>query len=192
MRDSQCFPGLHTWDQMEAGFGNLKLTSPLSDAALSHNSPHWFYGPLRPQRHIFYFPQIYNQVMISRGLPLGHMTLGTGIREKSLMSVQQGRRPYYQATQMSVPECSGVSALATGGVFGFTFRKTSRSSHKIWKSNPNPRQIFLYTKSWSSGKNESFCNPAEASKSTPAQYRLCPMVMPGLLHQQQLKTRGVP
>lgn len=82
MRDSQCFPGLHTWDQMEAGFGNLKLTSPLSDAVLSHNSPHWFYGTLRPQRHIFYFPQIYNQLMISRGLPLGHMTLGTGIREK--------------------------------------------------------------------------------------------------------------
>lgn len=50
-----------------------------------------------------------------------------------------------QATQISLSECSRVSALAAGGCSCFTFGKTSRSFHKIWKSNPNPRQLFVYT-----------------------------------------------
>lgn len=125
--------------------------------------------------------------MISRGLlPLGHMTLETG-----LMSVRQGRGLHCQATQISLSERSRVSALATEGCFGFTFGKTSRSFHKIWKSNPNPRQISVYILSPGAlGRMRTSAILAEASRSTASQDRLCPAVTHRLLNQQRVKNKG--
>lgn len=61
---------------MDGGLGNPKLMGPLPDALLSYNSPLLVLWTTQTAKtKLFYFLQIYNQAMISGGLPLGHMTL---------------------------------------------------------------------------------------------------------------------
>jgi hypothetical protein len=71
-------------------------------------------------KDLFYFPQIYNQAMISRGLLLGHMTLGTGIREKPHVCSARQRAALPDNPDLPSRTCQGLFT-SCWGLFQFYF-----------------------------------------------------------------------